>query len=99
MVPIRRGVLVVAAAAAAAVAAVAAVAAAAAAAAVAAVIAADASSAAGAVALGAAFVLYHCLFPFSTKQSYTTHAPPLARHVILSWVESFPYASRRRVLD
>ena len=36
-------------------------------------------------------VLYHCLFPFSTKQSNNTHAPPLARHVILSWVESFPY--------
>ena len=36
-------------------------------------------------------VLYHCLFPFSTKQSYITHAPPLARHVILSWVEFIPY--------
>ena len=38
-----------------------------------------------------AIILYHCLFPFSTKQSNTTHAPPLARHVISSWVESFPY--------
>ena len=32
-----------------------------------------------------------CLFPFSTKQSYTTHALLLGGHVILSWVESFPY--------